>query len=293
VNEERKPGTDAQQPTPWLPPEATADGATLVVYDRQRAEEMLRTWTPQQLLLALRAGKFSDTLSAEEADELAALLDDWMRRALSLVTLRDALLIDRRRGTRVYSLLCSALTVERVPIAAGGHTMAGTAADTSSLLEQAHTEGLALACHAGASAHYPLPPNLETLLPTLPAPYRKPPLQFVPPTGLLRTIAITLVCLGMSVLVFPLLIGRVPDQPAGLPLGLLTLGLLVGIRAGWAGYIGSFLIWLVPNLPGFHYDTPLATLPAVIPLLVMGLVLLALDRHVRALWRWIWLRVRE
>jgi hypothetical protein len=100
-------------------------------------------------------------------------------------------------------------------------------------------------------------------------------------------VAIVLVTLGVCVLGVPLLVGQLPIQPAGLPLGLLTLGLLIGIRARWTGYLGSLLIWLVPNLPHFHYDAPLGSLWYAIPLLVMGLLLLMCDQYVRALWRWI------
>jgi hypothetical protein len=141
--------------------------------------------------------------------------------------------------------------------------------------------------YQGTTPHYPFPDDLETLLPPLPVPYEEPMVRFEQPTGWRRALAIALVVMGVASLGIPLLLGQVPAQPAGLPLGLLTLGLLVGIRAGWAGYLGSLCIWLVPNLPNFHYSTKLTALWPDILLLVAGMVLLACDRYVRAMWRWI------
>jgi hypothetical protein len=158
------------------------------------------------------------------------------------------------------------------------------------LLSYADQQGLSLVWQQGTAPAYALPATLEILLPPTPEPYIDPALRFEPPSGWRRAIAVALVMLGVGVFGVPLLVGDKLAQPAGLPLALLTLGLLIGIRAGWVGYVGSFCIWLVPNLPGFHYDTPLATLPIMIPLLLVGLVLLACDRRVRALWRWIRLR---
>lgn len=88
-------------------------------------------------------------------------------------------------------------------------------------------------------------------------------------------------------LLLPLLGGQIPEHPAGLPLALITLALLVGIRAGWAGYAGSLCIWLVANLPGFRHGMALQALWPALPLLVVGLLLLSADRRVRAMWRWV------
>jgi hypothetical protein len=282
----------------------------IIAYDQRRVEEMLRIWTPQQLQQKLHAGNFNKALSAEERAEMDALLHDWMQRALGMMMLRDALLVDQQRGERVYALLCKSVAADRWIVPPGIAVPAEIAdypgkaptaqqlrhvfssgdsqhTELDRLLAYADQQGLALAWQQGAAPVYALPANLEKLLPSAPKPYFDPALRFVPPTGWRRAIAIALVVLGVGVFGVPLLIGAKLAQPAGLPLALLTLGLLVGIRAGWAGYVGSFCIWLVPNLPGFHHDTPLAALPRIIPLLLVGLVLLACDRRVRALWRWI------
>jgi hypothetical protein len=282
----------------------------IIAYDRRRVEEMLRIWTPQQLQHTLRAGNFDTALSAEERSELDTLLHDWVQRALGMVMLRDALLVDQQRGERVYALLCQVVAADRwiiphdiaIPaeIAASvgapltvqqlRHAFPGADSQHTEfdrLLSHADQQGLSLVWQQGTTPASALPANLERLLPPVPAPYIDPALLFTPPSGWRRAIAIALVVLGAGVFGIPLLIGAKLAQPAGLPLALLTLGLLVGIRAGWPGYVGSFCIWLVPNLPGFHYDTPLAALPKMIPLLLAGLILLACDRQVRGLWRWI------
>jgi hypothetical protein len=303
-----------QHTTGNQPADDCAAQQAIIAYDQQRVEEMLRTWTPQQLQHTLRAGNFDQALSGEERAELDTLLHDWVQRALGMVMLRDALLVDQQRGERVYALLCQGMAADRwivppgmsVPaemIASTGETFTAQQlqhafsgedsqhAGLSRLLADADQQGLSLAWQQGTAA-YVLPASLEMLVPPVPAPYTDPALRFEPPIGWRRAIAVALVMLGVGVFGVPLLIGAKLAQPAGLPLALLTLGLLIGIRAGWAGYIGSFCIWLVPNLPGFHHDTPLAALPKIIPLLLVGLVLLACDRRVRALWRWIRLRGR-
>jgi hypothetical protein len=145
-------------------------------------------------------------------------------------------------------------------------------------------QGLAFACCSATGVRYSLSINLETLLPPPPT-YTEAEVRFEQPVGWRRAIAVALAVLGISALAIPLLLGQLPAQPAGLPVGLLTLALLIGIRSGWAGYAGSFLIWLVPNLPGFHYGTTFPAFIHAIPLLLAGMLLLALDRHVRALWR--------
>jgi hypothetical protein len=159
------------------------------------------------------------------------------------------------------------------------------------LIQQAEGERLALACYEGPEAYYPFPSDLDTLLPPPPRPFVDPALRFKPPSGWRRTVAFFLVILGVLLLGVPLLMGHVPVQPAGFPLGLLTLGLLVGIRAGWFGYLGGGGVWLVANLPAFHYNAQ--TTWGLIPLLLAGLFLMALDKNVRILWHWIWFRRRE
>lgn len=293
--------------------------ATIVAYDQQRAAEMLREWTPQQLLQEMRAGSFDDTLSNDELTELTMLLQDWIRRALGSVTLRDALWVDTQRGARVYDLLCQTLTVQRCQMpGAIQQAIAGAEGGTSgaftrqhmqflpsdvqanpqlaALLEMGEAQNLALVWYTQSTPtpRYPFPANLDTLLPPPPAPYHEPGLRFEQPTGWRRTVAVALAVLGVGWIIVPLLFfGVMPAQPAGLPLGLLTIALLVGIRANWSGYLGSLCIWLVPNLPGFHYGTPFAALPIILPLLALGWLLLACDRHVRAMWRWIRVRGRE
>lgn len=159
------------------------------------------------------------------------------------------------------------------------------------LIEQARTQGWTLACYEGDHPSYPFPDDLDSLLPPPPPPYVDPASRFRPPSGWRRTLAFSLVIMGVLVLGVPLLMGRVPVQPAGLPLGLLTLGLLVGIRAGWFGYLGGGGVWLIANLPAFHHNAE--TTWGLLPLLLAGLFLMALDKHVRILWHWIWLRKRE
>jgi hypothetical protein len=281
---------------------------TLVAYNRQRAAEMLRCWTPQRLLDELQAGRYGAELETSEREELQALLQDWVYRALGLVTLRDALWVDPQRGERVYDLLCTTLTTAHVALAAGhASTLPDAGGDIptqqvrdllaqqptarreplATLVQQAEVDGLAFTWHYGSSTRYPFPDDLEHLLPPPPQPYNEPMVRFEQPTGWRRALAIVLVVLGVASLGVPLLAGSMPAQPAGLPLGLLTLGLLVGIRAGWPGSIGAFCIWLVPNLPTFHYGTSLAAFWPALPLLTLGMLLLGCDRHVRALWRWI------
>lgn len=291
---------------------------TLVVYNRQQVREWLRTWTTRQLLTELNGCQSAGTLTAEQHAELVALGQAWMQRALGPLPLRDALLVDPRRGARVYDLLCTMLTRERCPLPPEAAPLLELAcddltpqqmrthldaavtanaqnaehlADLIALLRRAEAEGLALAYHTDATAHYPFPDDLETLLPPVPAPFPGQMLRFEQPTGGRRRLAMGLAFLGVTLLGLPLVMGHMPTQPAGLPLALLTLALLVGIRAGWGGYSGSLCIWLVANLPGFHHDTVATTLWPGVPMLVLGVILLALDRHVRSMWRWLWQRL--
>jgi hypothetical protein len=292
---------------------------TLVVYNRQQVREWLRTWTTQQLLTELNGCRQTGTLTAEQHAELVVLGQAWMQRALGPLPLRDALLVDPRRGARVYDLLCTILTREYCPlppeaasllepsacgeltpqqmrawldaVIAANPQDAEHLADLIALLRRAEAEGLALACLADDARHYPFPDDLETLLPPVPSTFPQQHLHFEQPIGRRRRLAIGLAFLGVALLGLPLVMGYMPTQPAGLPLALLTLALLVGIRAGWAGYSGSLCIWLVANLPGFHHDTVATTLWPGVPMLVLGVILLALDRHVRIMWCWLWQRL--
>ncbi|NJN16392.1 MAG: hypothetical protein HC822_09020 [Oscillochloris sp.] len=91
----------------------------------------------------------------------------------------------------------------------------------------------------------------------------------------------------MLILVMPLLTGNFPESPARWPLALLTLALMIGIRAGLRGFLGATCIWLVANLPSFRHGLDLQQLwPAPI-LLSLGLILLSADHRVRSMWRWI------
>jgi hypothetical protein len=232
-----------------------------------------------------------------------------------MVPLRDALLVDQQRGARVYPLLVQMLITRRAALPdALAHALRPAGADGAAvvlspqqvrqaldaldsseqaapaaraLLEQAEAHHLTLAWQPCAAPCYPLPANLEQLVPPPPAVYREPEVRFEQPVGWRRTLAIMLAAGGICAFGVPLLLGQAPSNPAGVPLGLLTLALMVGIRAGRAGYAGAFLIWLVPNLPLFHYGTTPERMLQAVPLLLLGLLLLALDRHVRALWRWI------
>lgn len=299
---------------------------TLAIYDRKRVREMVRCWSPQRLAEVLHEEGTGQGLSGTETSELAALLREWEQRALGQVMLRDAMAVDPRRGARVYDLLCAMFTLERhtLPLSpeqlppeldgvdipprhlcslvaaemtaeapAEGETDAEQlpqAVDTlEALAKRAEASGLALTCYHGSVPRYPFPTDLETLLPPLPSPYRKPLPRFEPPTGWRRRLAIALVGTGVALVGLPLFLGQVPTQPAGFPLGLLTLGLLVGIRAGVPGYLGGACIWLVANLPAFHHGAS-TTLWALVPLLLVGGIIMALDRNVRVLWNWIWSR---
>jgi hypothetical protein len=286
----------------------------LVAYDEQRMLILLRDWTAQQVLEELHAGRLGTEMLPDERAELVALLTDWARRALDMVTLRDALLVDQQRGARVYPLLVQMLITSRatlppelaraLPAADDGAAVVLTPQQVQqalatldggsqalpaawALLEQAEATRLTLAWQPCAVPYYPLPANLEQLVPPPPpAAYRELE-RFEQPVGWRRTLAIMLAAGGICAFGVPLLLGQTPTNPAGLPLGLLTLALMVGIRAGRVGYMGAFLIWLVPNLPLFHYGTTPERMLQAVPLLLLGLLLLALDRHVRALWRWI------
>jgi hypothetical protein len=294
---------------------SAAQTPALVAYDEQRMRELLRDWTPRQVLAELQAGRLGGEMPPDERAELVALLTDWARRALDMVPLRDALLVDQQRGARVYPLLVQMLITRRAALPdALAHALRPAGADGAAvvlspqqvrqaldaldsseqaapaaraLLEQAEAHHLTLAWQPCAAPCYPLPANLEQLVPPPPAVYREPEVRFEQPVGWRRTLAIMLAAGGICAFGVPLLLGQAPSNPAGVPLGLLTLALMVGIRAGRAGYAGAFLIWLVPNLPLFHYGTTPERMLQAVPLLLLGLLLLALDRHVRALWRWI------
>ncbi|MEI7772311.1 MAG: hypothetical protein WCI67_20135, partial [Chloroflexales bacterium] len=83
---------------------------TLAAYDRTRACDLLRSWTAQGLRDALRCGHFGAALSPADRAELDGLLTAWLQRALGGVFLRDALLVDGRRGPRVFGLICVGVT---------------------------------------------------------------------------------------------------------------------------------------------------------------------------------------
>lgn len=271
---------------------------TLVSYDRSALEVLLREQTPIGLREALQSGSFADQLAHEQAKELECYLTDWVQRALGLMPLRDALLVDQQRGARVYDLLCAIYTHARAPLPPALDVAVGTlrldldalpaawatAPALVALAAQAEQQGLGLAA-LGSDGRYPFPDNLEALTPPAPQPLREP---FVPPTGWRRRIAILLAVSGIVLLTLPLMLGAIPRQAAGLPLALITLALLVGIRAGLKGYLGAFCIWMVANLPSFHYGSELSAMlwPAV-PMMIVGLLLLGFDHQVRALWAWL------
>lgn len=294
---------------PAIAPEAYGAGTALdrpsapvtsiVAYDREAAYAIVRDWTAQHLLQELRAGRFGARLSAQQARELEAHLCAWGQRALGVMPLRDALLVDERRGRRVFALLCVALTTARVPVPPGPATnlppapadlvaLPAELAATPALgaLVEAAGAGLTLATQRAAD-EFPFPADLDALVAPPPQRVEAGANSFEQPTGWRRRIAILLVAGGVLLLALPLLGGTIPEHPAGLPLALLTLGLLVGIHAGWAGYAGSLCIWLVANLPGFRHGIALTALWPALPLLAVGLLLLSVDRRIRAMWRWI------
>lgn len=345
------PGKEEQTPQ-HQPANPSAPAALfLIAYQRRRVRELLRDWSPQRLCAAVVAAAEAPVclrdqqlaelvpalrvLNAEQRDELHTLLQAWMQRALGLLSLRDALLVDPARGARVYDLLCAALTVERYPLSAttplaihatahkeltpaqvrqlldtpamspthitqsGEHSILPDTLDA--FLARAEHHDLGLIVHhvhpetstAGRAnsevpISFPLPGDLDTLLPPPPPALPRPVPRFEQPTGGRRILAMALALLGAVLLIWPLLMGHVPTQPAGLPLAMLTLALMIGIKAHWTGYSGALCLWLVPNLPGFHHDTITKTLWIGIPLMVVGIGLLTLDRHVRAMWRAIW-----
>ncbi|NJP07434.1 MAG: hypothetical protein HC837_18320 [Chloroflexaceae bacterium] len=176
----------------------------LVLFDRQQVIEILRSVTPQHLLRDLEAGHVGTSLSQQQRQEFHQLLQDWVRRALGMVTLRDALKVDPTRGRRVYDLLCQAFTVGQYPLSptlaqqmglpAGvvfepqelrtrpslpthlpqrdpGSAQTETPAPLSELdlpavLAQADAANLALAyVPADQEASYPWPEHLDSLLP--------------------------------------------------------------------------------------------------------------------------------
>ncbi len=282
-----------------LPDRLRSPATSIVAYDRERVNAIIRDWSTQYLAQELRAGRFGKRLNPSQVAELEALLTAWRQRALGPLPLRDALLVDEARGRRVFALLCAALVVQRAPVppdldatlptdpADLEELPAALAADPAlrALAEVASHNGLRLAVQQAPDA-FPYPDNLEALVAPPPR-LARPAEEFEQPTGWRRNIAILLATGGVLLLLLPLLGGQIPRHPAGLPLALLTLALLVGIRAGWAGYAGSLCIWLVANLPGFHHGTTLQSLLPALPLLAIGLILLNADRRVRAMWGWI------
>ncbi len=271
----------------------------IVSYDRARVIALIREQSVDALYARLRAGEFDATLDNDGRVWLVELLTAWRQRALGQLTLRDAMLVDPHRGRHVFGLLCAIVARARVdlPPHLAVHLPAAPTdlaelppalaaiPELAALAQQAAQEGLTLAWQA-QRYDFPLPGNLIELTPPFPP---RPPneVTFEQPTGLRRQIAIALAALGVGLLIGPLLLGQIPDHPAGWPLALLTLALMVGIAAGLSGYLGALCIWLVANLPAFRHGTALIDLWPAIPLMAIGLFLLWRDRRVRAMWRFI------
>ncbi|MCU0491853.1 MAG: hypothetical protein MUD01_09715 [Chloroflexaceae bacterium] len=282
----------------------------LVAYDQQRASAMLQEWSATRLLQELEAGHFGVLLSDDERCELHDLLQAWVQRALGPMPLRDAILVDPQRGWRVYDLICIALAdgPRELPPESGAALTAlntipltpeqlrqrlnshGGTDGISAMLARAETENLVFTYSSVLPLRFPQP-DLDTLMPPLP-PAARTTERFEHPSGRRRIFAMALALLGVLLLAIPMLFGEIPAQPAGLPLALITLALLVGVRARWPGYLGSVCIWLVANLPGFSHNRMVALWPDV-PLLVLGVCLLALDSRIRLMWRWIRARSDE
>lgn len=278
-------------------PRANEVSVTVAAYDRRAVYAMLRGWTTDRLRAELASGGFGAGLAADRRAELDGHLTAWAQRALGQLPLRDALLVDGQRGRRVFDLLCAATTRARAAappeIAAGlprppaGLPRAPDGLAGGERLGALAAEGLDLAV-LGPDGAYPFPADLEALTPDPPLPLRPRAPLFEQPTGWRRRIAVLLAVAGVALLALPLMLGRIPDHPAGAPLALLTLALLVGIKAGPAGFAGALCIWLVANLPGFRYGSSLlAILWPALPLMAAGIALLWLDRRVRAMWAWL------
>lgn len=275
----------------------------LAAYDRACACDLLRSWTAQSLRDALRGGRFGDTLAPADRAELDGLLTAWLQRALGGVFLRDALLVDGQRGPQVFGLICAAVTRAWATLSPDQAALlrergAGDLATTdladlvirdpalARLADLAGREGLAVAL-LEQPAGYPPPTDLDSLLPAPVVVQPFPDEVFEPPSGLRRTVAVALAVGGMALMLIPMLGGSIPQHPAGMPLALITLALLIGISARWPGWVGATCIWLVANLPVFRHDTGLNAILPTLPLLAVGLALLAVDRRVRALWAWV------
>lgn len=273
--------------------------SNIAIYDQARVELLLRDETPHGLLAHLRGGVFGQRLSPAQAHELEGLLIDWEQRALGLMPLRDALMVDNARGQRAHALICTALTTERAPVA---NELAALMPAAPALLrclpaelrissaltqlgDRAAQAGLTLVWQA-LPDEFPPPEGLERLTPPPPVGYPHPDDTFEPPIGWRRWAAVALAAGGVIWLLLPLLTGQIPERPAGPPLAMLTLALMVGIRAGWAGSLGALCLWLVANLPAFRHGTSLISLWPALPLMGFGLLLLGLDRRVRAVLRW-------
>ncbi len=271
----------------------------LVSYDQERVIELIRTQSPEEIRQRLRAGDFDQVLEPEGRTLLDELLSAWIQRALGSLSLRDAMLVDPYRGRQVYGLLC-AIHVRRrfeIPSTLAVHLPAAPIdlaelpppltdqPELMALVAQAEQEGLVLAWQAQRYDFAP-PGNLLELIPPMPPPYRDE-LRFEQPTGLRRWIAIALVVSGVALLIIPILFGHIPEHPAGWPLALLTLGLMIGIQSGPLGYVGAGCFWVVANMPVFrHGSFPISFWPDI-PLVIVGLILLGCDRRVRAMWRFV------
>lgn len=272
----------------------------IAAYDRTKAEELLRSTSTSRLRAELRFGAFGTALTLAAAEELDGLLAAWEQRALGQMPLRDALLVDTERGPRVYALICAALTRERAPVAPAlaihlpaapcvierlPPPISGDPA-LAELATRAGLDGLALAWQMRPDS-FPPPQSLERLRPSPPPPPQRPAERFEPPSGWRRSLAGLLAALGVILLTGPLMVGHIPEGPAGLPLAMITLALIIGIRAGWPGFLGAACIWLVANLPSFRHGVAISSLWPALPLLVAGLALLSLDGRVRAMWAWL------
>ncbi len=296
----------------------------LLVYDQQHVTTLVRDWTADQLYQALQREQFGTSLPLPDQRVLAALLVDWQRRALGQVMLRDAMLVDQRRGAQVYRLLCYSqiraaqpipeiaahlftpcvpqpdlahLHTQITALAAAPDCPPPTSAELYRLADVvvlAQQPGMVLHCVTTDAdgqpqpIQLPLPDNLLELLPTqAPTLMENPVPRFEPPTGWRRNIAAMLAVAGVIWLLLPLMFGQTPVRPAGVPLGLVTLSLLIGVKAQWRGYVGSVCLWLVPNLPWFHHGEQVDWL-RTLPFLLLGMLLISLDQPIRALWRWLW-----
>jgi hypothetical protein len=154
------------------------------------------------------------------------------------------------------------------------------------VVERAESLNLPLTWYHETGPHYPFPHDLDLDLDldSLPCPHagscNSSETHSDQSVNWRRTLAVLLVCLGCGGLGVRLLVRHAPPPSTRFSPGLLTLGTLVGIRAGWPGYTGGLCLWLasLPHSSGQEKGRFLVWKAA---LFVFGVVFLFSDRQVR------------